>query len=91
MKTIWKFQLDITGEQTISVPKDTLLLQTVKVQGSIPVIWGMCDSSIKEKEDVIIVTLGTGNLIPENIGKLHYIGTYQLSTFVGHVFVKIRP
>lgn len=90
MKTIWKFKLDITDEQTISVPKKSLLLQTVLIQDGTPVVWVMCDSSIKENEDIVIVTLGTGNPIPENIEKLLYVGTYQLLTFVGHVFVKIQ-
>jgi len=89
MKTIWKFELEIKNEQIIEMPKNALILQTAQIQNGRPVIWAVCDDEEKEKSNVIILTLGTGNLINVNIQlRFVYIGTYQLGSFVGHVFVK---
>jgi len=89
MKTIYKFTLSISDEQELIMPAESKILQTVQIQNGEVVIWAFCTPSDKT-EKVKIVTLGTGNRIPEEITseKLVYIGTYQKDWFVGHVFIK---
>jgi hypothetical protein len=88
MKTIYKYPLEIVDEQTILMPKDALILQTVQIQNNDVVIWASVNTD-NEKVAVTFYTFGTGNKLPEDIkGKLLYIGTYQKNWFVGHVFVK---
>ena len=87
MQTIWKFELAITDTQTIKMPVGALMLRTVQIQNDIPVMWAVCNSAYK-MEDCTIITLGTGNPISEDLENFEYVGTYQYSSFVGHVFAK---
>ena len=85
MKKIFKFPLQVSDLQKISIPKDSTLL-TVQVQKGVPCLWALVDTD-KETEERFIRIIGTGNLIPENT--LRYIGTFQVienNWFVGHVF-----
>lgn len=85
MKRIFKYTLQITDFQKISVPKDSTIL-TVQMQREIPCLWVLVDTE-KEYEDRFIRIIGTGNPVPEGI--IRYIGTFQTledNWFVGHVF-----
>lgn len=81
MKTIWKYPLKIEQLNYISVPKGYESL-CVQMQDEVPTLWIKVESS-NEPEQVVIETYGTGHPI-FNDGK--YLGTYQVSNLVFHVF-----
>ena len=88
-KSIWKFQLETTDYQKISMPKNAQIL-TVQIQNETPCIWAICNADA-EKEDREFEILGTGHPYRDDIwmGKEHsYIGTYQLhsGSLVFHLF-----
>lgn len=85
MKTIWKFELTITDEQIINMPRGGQIL-TIQTQNEVPCIWALVDP-INSKEIVTIHIFGTGHPIRDNFnGK--YIGTFQLQggSLIFHVF-----
>ena len=84
MKTIWKFTLEVTNSQVISLPIGSPIL-TVQTQRNEPCLWVHVESDAPRKE-VTILTFGTGKPLPDNMnGK--YVGTYQLDNgLVFHVF-----
>ncbi len=85
MKTIWKFPLKVTDEQTLQIPNGAQLL-TVQTQGEIPCLWALVDPNA-ERKPCVVQTYGTGHPIRE-VGA--YLSTYQMSggALVFHVFVK---
>lgn len=87
MKTIWKQELVVEDEQSISVPRGAKLL-CVQVQNEKPCLWFLCDPSQSLKDSKKVYIYGTGNPIYEDVINYHYLGTFQLlqGKFVGHVF-----
>lgn len=83
MKTIWKYPLEVTDEQTIMVPKGGRLL-TVQVQNGVPCLWALVDP-VALKEPRTLYTYGTGH--PVGVATAH-LGSYQLDNglLVFHVF-----
>lgn len=81
--TIWKFPLNITDVQQITVPGGSEFL-SVQVQRGIPCIWALVDST-QPKRQVEIRIYGTGHPI-DQIGQ--FIGTFQVQggALVFHVF-----
>jgi hypothetical protein len=89
MKTIWKFGLEITDEQTINIPVPYQLL-TVQINNGKPCLWAIVDSEARTTE-LKIYTYGTGHSMPDRLQ--YYIGTYQIvdeHIFVFHVFVEYK-
>lgn len=89
-KTIWKYQLDTTDKQTITMPFGAEIL-SVQMQGLNPCMWVLVNPS-KELEDRYIEIYGTGHIIGCDMGiDRAYIGTYQVSgnQLVFHVFERI--
>ena len=89
MKTIWKFKLDVVDEQTIEVPKGAVPL-CVQIQKcfNIPFIWVLVNPAETEKENIEIITKGTGHVFDDE--RCKYIGTYQTlnGNLIFHVFKK---
>ncbi len=85
MKSIWKFPLKVTDEQTISIPKDYQPLD-VQVQNGEPCFWAKVNPE-SPKVELTLVTRGTGHEIPDGVVE-DYIGTYQMAggALVWHVF-----
>ena len=85
MKRIYKYQLEVTDEQYLELPKGADLL-CVQTQNGKPCLWAIIDDEKKVTEKLQIITHGTGHLVFGNIGQ--YLGTYQLRNgeFVGHCF-----
>jgi len=81
---IWKWTLQITDLQQIEMPIGAEIL-SVQVQHGLPQVWALVKES-NETEKRTFITCGTGNPIPENIGR--YLGTYQCDNgaLVFHVF-----
>lgn len=84
MKTIWKYQLDVTTEQVVMMPKQAQIL-TVQIQDGTPCMWAVVSpGSPSEKRTFRIY--GTGHPIADDLGR--YIGTFQLrgGLLVFHLF-----
>ncbi|AZB23614.1 hypothetical protein EG339_02740 [Chryseobacterium bernardetii] len=82
MKTIYKYQLNTIGKQIITMPIDSEII-SLQTQFGSPCIWAKVDDE-KPVYDRTILTFGTGHPLPE--GNIEFIGTYQISEFVFHVF-----
>ena len=86
MKTIWKFQLEITDNQSVSIPSGYELL-AVQTQNETPCLWALVNPKNKE-ENLKIRIIGTGHPIEKSFnGK--YLGTFQVFGGGGifHVFI----
>jgi hypothetical protein len=84
MRTIYKYPLQITDEQLVSMPAFAEIL-TVQLQDGKPVIWAYVETTASQDRR-LIETFGTGNPIT-NQSERKYIGTYQLPDgLVFHVF-----
>jgi len=88
MKKIYKYVLEVTGDQSIAMP-DAAKVLAIQVQHGKPCVWAEVDSEQTVTAFRRFVTVGTGAPTPEDFDKLHYVGTYQLDSgnFVGHVYV----
>lgn len=73
MKTIYKYPLELIGQQQILMPKDSRIL-AVQVQHEQTCLW----AEVITENELVAVTInifGTGHHLPDKPG--HYIGTYQ--------------
>jgi hypothetical protein len=87
MRTIWKYELLTTDEQTVLMPMLAELL-AVQVQNDKPCVWALVDPEQKQTRRGFRV-YGTEQSLPNTTalaGK--YVGTYQLEggSLVFHVF-----
>lgn len=85
---ILKFDLEISEKQKLTLPKYGKIL-CVQTQDGKPKLW--IEEFITETEEVEIYTFGTGEEVDSiiSIGVV-YIGTYQVNSFVGHVYKKYK-
>lgn len=82
-ETIWKYHISI-GTTNIGMPKDAEIL-CVQIQNAEPCIWARVNLDNKiEKRSFLVCS--TGNSMPDLGMKKDYIGTFQLGSFVGHLF-----
>jgi hypothetical protein len=72
--TIWKFPLDIMGEQEISVPPGAIPL-CVQIQNDQPHLWALVDPNIRTREPRTVLCCSTGG--PADIEDAKYLGTTQ--------------
>lgn len=81
---IWKWTLEITGEQTLLLPAGAKLLD-VQMQNGDCCLWAICDEKA-EKAPRHIAIYGTGHPIQDDPGE--YIATFQVynGALVYHVF-----
>lgn len=85
MKTIWKFPLDLSHEQAVTMRAGAEIL-CVQTQNNVPQLWAlMADDERIEARRIQI--RGTGHNA-DDVGK--YIGTFQVDggLYVFHVFDK---
>jgi hypothetical protein len=85
MKTIYKYLLEITDEQTVSMPMGAQVL-SAQMQGIQLCIWALvevgnvnCDRRVK--------IFGTGNTVKLD-GNWKFVDSVQERIFVWHVFVE---
>jgi len=81
-KQIWKYQLQITDEQIISVPAGSRPISVAEQNGKL-CMWAIVGSNRSAKMRIQVV--GTGNPMPD-VGD--YIGTVVMGKFVWHVFAE---
>ena len=90
MKTVWKFPLQLTDEQTIEMPFGSKILHVGEeaskssIGGSEFAIWAQVNTSVKYNMKHRIYIVGTGQKMPDN--EVSYIGTFISGKFVWHVF-----
>lgn len=85
--TIFKYQLKVTDEQTIRMPKDAMIL-TAQAQGQFFIcLWAIVDPDAEQEERTFEI-IGTGNHV--SLRPREYIATVQLGLFVWHIF-EINP
>lgn len=82
---IWKYLLEVTDVQHISMPQGAQIL-SVQTQVGQPTLWALVNKKLPHAPRRII-TVGTGNPFPSVVGE-KFIGTYQLhdGALVFHVF-----
>lgn len=80
---IYKYDLALTGTQTIQVPYRFQPL-SVQIQHNTIMLWALVDETDEFLSDRKITIIGTGNPIDEPPGV--FIGTVQQNGFVWHVF-----
>lgn len=91
---IWKYPLEITDTQTVSMPFGAKIL-CVQTQNNAPCLWALISNadSPNSPEPRRIEVHGTGNPIPEQDGWVRlYIGTVQThgGMMVWHVFETVQ-
>lgn len=86
MRTIWKYPLAITEQQTIQMPQGAKVLD-VQRQGDDACLWAEVESNAP-KEARIFWVFGTGHVIPEEFSPREHVGTFQLRELrlVFHVY-----
>ena len=89
-KTIYKYTLQTTDKQTVSLPKDAEIL-SIQTQFEEPQLWALV-SLDNEIEERFIEIFGTGHEIHSDMGvERKYISTYQLSggNYIFHAFERL--
>lgn len=86
---IWKYPLELEGEQSITIPRNSKIL-SVQTQNDKICMWIECPTiSIKNNlnNNKIIYIVGTGTLfnIKENV---HYVSSVQMKGYVWHIYEK---
>lgn len=81
-RRIWKFSLELTGWQSLRMPKGAEVL-SVRDQGGNLCLWAICDPGAETCERDFFV-VGTGHAVPIDIGT--FIDTVLMGQFVWHVF-----
>lgn len=88
MKTIYKYPLQITDEQTVTGKIDYML--TVKEQNGGLCLWAVVDDTLTERS-ISIRIVGTGHPFPDSNDCIH-IETVVMpyGAFVWHIFEKFK-
>ncbi len=77
-KIIYKYPLEVTDVQNISLPVGAEIL-TIQTQNEIPCLWALVDPNGIEKESKTIEIFGTGHPVGYDMGvSRKYISTFQL-------------
>ncbi len=82
--TIWKYPILPQDTQVIEAPFGARFL-TVQTQHDRPVIWALVNSNCPNVSHTVHV-VGTGHNASRVAG-LKYVGTFQVSGLVFHVFI----
>ena len=91
MKKIFKYELDIVGEQEIEVPLECKILsvdsqEVDHIEGLY--CWALVNPENPAKQKKTIRMMGTGHPIPDDMSKMQFIGTvkYLHDKLIWHVF-----
>ncbi len=77
MKTIYKYNLQVTDVQQIQLPKKAKIL-CVQVQHGEPQLWAEIDTDASQEARTVEI-FGTGHPISQEIGQSRrYISTFQM-------------
>ncbi len=86
MKTIHKYPLTLTDEQSLSMPQGARPL-SVQVQRGVPCLWAIVDPS-EDIRPIRVRMVGTGHPMEEDGINWRFVGTIQLhdGALVFHFF-----
>ena len=85
MKTIWKFELEITRNQVVAMPLGERVLSVGEQDGRL-FVWALVDTDA-EMMSVPFFVAGTGHQVNES-SQWEFIDTVQMSNgLVWHVFM----
>lgn len=84
MKTIYKYPIQITDEQEISMPQGAEVIHAGLDPQGTPCVWAMVDTQNKP-EPVSILVYGTGN--PMTYTPDRHVSSFTQGPFVWHVFL----
>lgn len=84
MKTIWKFELEVTYKQVIRMPAEAEVL-SVQTQHDQPVLWALVGPKHYLEERTFFMH-GTGHSVGPEVGR--FVGTFQMAEggLVFHLF-----
>lgn len=87
--TIWKYSLQITDRQTVTMPAGAEILDVHEQAGGLQ-LWAVVDPDA-EREQRVIEIVGTGGLMPDGPYR-RYLATVQTGggLLVWHVFEVVR-
>lgn len=85
MKTIYKYPLEITDEQYVTVPDGAQFL-SAQMQGSQLCIWALVDTDNFDCRPRVKI-FGTGHHVEVDDG-WKFVGTVQDRIFVWHIFIE---
>lgn len=83
MKTIHKYRLNITDQQTVDLPRGALILSAGLDPAGVLCLWAAVDTD-KPAQPREIRIFGTGHPVPET--PIRFIGTVNQGSFMWHVF-----
>lgn len=88
MRTIYKYPLQIAGEQVVKIHRGFEFLM-VAMQHGIPCMWCQVDTT-KPEVEVPLLIFGTGHEIPKDKPGTYtyHLGSFQDGSFVGHLYIK---
>lgn len=91
MRTICKYNINITNSQTISLPSGSKLLD-IQVLGSCVCLWAEIETeSENPSQQVTIECFGTGHTMSEDMGiDRTYIATIQKDNLVWHFYNRLN-
>lgn len=84
MKTIFKYEIDLTPYQLLKLPEGFKPL-SVQMQNDRIMLWAEVDTGAPVKQFPFWM-FGTGHEIPP-VGVGDYIGTVQMGNFVWHLYI----
>lgn len=88
MYSIYKYPLNLTDEQIVSMPVGSKIL-SVQVQREQICLWAQVDTSPSGPAELrSIQIIGTGHPV-EDFSASHFIGTVQLGRLVFHIFENV--
>lgn len=85
--SIWKFKIEISSNQQITIPWGSEIL-FVDIQDDSIFIWAIVDTEQSAKETINIQMIGTGRPITKMYN--NYIGSVQLHSYVWHIFYELE-
>lgn len=74
-KSIWKFPVEVTGEQLVAMPHGAKIL-TIAVQMGAICLWAEVNPDVAGRHHRTISIFGTGHPMPDDPGA--YIGSFML-------------
>lgn len=84
MKTIYKYPIQITDDQEISMPQGAQVIHAGLDPQGVPCVWALVDTR-NEPEPLSILIHGTGNPMADTPHK--HVSSFTQGQFVWHVFL----
>ncbi|KRB22704.1 hypothetical protein ASE05_16110 [Mesorhizobium sp. Root172] len=82
MKTIWKFEIELSGSQPLFAP-DVRIISAGLDPNGVLCVWGTVDTD-KPQRQIEVAVCGTGGTLPQH--PLEFVGTVKDGPFMWHVF-----